>query len=371
MVLPEVFEAMRPFYTEYYGNPSSPHQQGLAPAALIRKARKSMAGLLGCDDGELIFTSCGTESDNMAILGAAEMAGASAHFITTTVEHPAVLNVFKRLQSLGHDVTYLRVNMEGQIDLDELKDALRDDTALVSIMYANNETGVILPMREIVDIVKERGVLFHSDVVQAIGKVSIDVSSIPMDMIAMSAHKFHGPKGVGALFVRRGTRSTPGLLGGGQEHGRRAGTENVAGIAAMAKAFELAHEHLEEYGTRVRALRDKFESALLKTVPDSFVPGASSERLPNTSNICFRGVDNNALLLLLDEVGICASAGSACKSGAGVPSGVLVAMGLPPEDASSAMRFSLSTLTSDADIDYALGQIPAVVKRMRDSAQSR
>jgi cysteine desulfurase len=264
----------------------------------------------------------------------------------------------------------LGVDAEGQIDLDALRDALRDDTALVTIMMANNETGVLFPMDAIAAIVKERGIVLHTDAVQCVGKVPINLADLRVDLLALSAHKFHGPKGVGATFVRDGTPCRSLLLGGSQERGRRAGTENVAGAVAMALALELAVEHLDHYQTETRRLRDKLEQELLAAVPDCFVNGANSPRLPNTSSICFRGADASAMLLLLDEVGICASAGSACKSGSGAASPVLAAMGVSPSDARGMIRFSLAHDTTEDDIDYTLEHVPAIVKRMRGAARS-
>jgi cysteine desulfurase len=366
-VLPDVFETMRVFHTEQYGNPSSAHRLGSRPASALREARKTVATFLGCDDGEIVFTSCGTESDNLAIRGVLEGERTKMNIVTTAVEHPAVLNPFRRMKAMGHHLTILDVNGDGMVDLDELRGALNDDTALVSIMYANNETGVVFPMAKIAEICRQHGVALHVDAVQAIGKLPLDLSTLPIDMMALSAHKFHGPKGVGAMYVRRSTRYHPILLGGGQERGRRPGTENVAGIVAMAKACEMAAAHMDDYSTRVAAMRDRMENGLLERVPDTEVNGGASPRLPNTSSIMFRGLDAGALTVLLDEVGICASAGSACKSGAGIASPVLTAMGRSTEEAASSMRFSLSTLTSDEDVDYVLEQVPRVVEQMRSS----
>jgi cysteine desulfurase len=368
-VAPEVFEAMRPFYTEYYGNPSSVHHLGTQPAAAVREARKKIAAFLRCDEGELIFTSCGTEADNLAIRGVLEGEKKRMHIITSSVEHSAVLNVFKRMETLGHEVTYLGVDKQGQIDVDELRNAVRDDTSFMSLMFANNETGVLFPIDEIAAITKQHNIPFHVDAVQAIGKVPFDLATLPIDMMAMSAHKFHGPKGVGALFVRKKTRCSPVLLGGGQEHGRRPGTENVAGIVAMSVACDLASRHLPAYQTTVRQLRDKFEATLLDNTPDIYINGSESPRLPNTSSVCFRGVEGHAMIVLLDELGICASAGSACKSGAGAPSAVLAAMGLSQEDAAGTVRFSLSNLTTEDDIAYATEKIPQVVEKMRSASR--
>lgn len=364
-VAPEVFDAMRPYFVDHYGNASSVHRASVKAAAALREARKTMARVLGCDEGEIIFTSCGTESDNMAIRGTLEESLGKRHIVTTAVEHPAVLNVVRDLEAHGATVTILGVDRDGQIDLDELRDSLRDDTALVTVMLANNETGVLFPIDEIAAIVKERGVALHTDAVQAVGKVPIDLSKLNVDFLALSAHKFHGPKGVGAMFARKGTPCHSFLLGGGQERGRRAGTENVGGVVAMALALERAAQHMDHYHTVTRDLRDRLEQGLLDAVPGAFVNGARSPRLPNTSSICFPGVDASAMLLLLDEVGICASAGSACKSGAGIASPVLAAMGVPAGDARGMIRFSLAHDTTAEDIDYTLEHVPGIVERMR------
>jgi cysteine desulfurase len=363
-VVPAVFDAMRPYFVELYGNPSSPHHMGDKPASAVRDARTRVAQFLGCTDAEVVFTSCGSESNNLALRGVLD-AAKGRHVITTAVEHSAVMNPAKRLASTGYDVTLLSVDRGGRLNLDELRDSLRDDTALVSVMFANNETGVIFPIDRIAEIAHARGVPLHVDCVQGVGKVPIDLKSMGADLVSFSAHKFHGPKGVGALVVRRGTKWAPVFLGGGQERNRRPGTENVAGIVGMATACDFAESHLAKYQTDVRRLRDLLESELLARIPDSFVNGIASERLPNTSSLGFLGVDGNALLVLLDEVGICVSAGSACKSGAGLPSHVLAAMGLAPEEAASCLRFSLSALTTDEEIAYGIEHIPAIVARMR------
>ncbi len=363
-VAPMVWDAMGPYFTEHYGNPSSPHHMGDKPASAVRDARARVASFLGCADAEVVFTSCGTESNNLAIRGALE-AAKGRHVVTTAVEHSAVMNPVKRLGSVGYDTTVLAVDRGGRVNLDELRTSLRDDTALVSAMFANNETGVIFPIDRIAEIVHARGIPLHVDCVQGVGKVPVDLKALGADLVSFSAHKFHGPKGVGALVVRKGTRWAPVFLGGAQERNRRPGTENVPGIVAMAAACDFAQSHLEHCQTETRRLRDLMESELLDRVPDTFVNGVASERLPNTSSIGFLGVDGNALLILLDEVGICTSAGSACKSGAGLPSHVLAAMGLSPEEAASSLRFSLSALTTEDEITYCIEQIPAIVERMR------
>ena len=369
-VLPAVFEAMRPFLTEHFGNPSSPHCMGDKPASAIRDARAKVAALLGGTDNEIVFTSCGTESNNIAIRGMADMNRDKRHIITTAVEHSAVLNPVKRYASLGYDVTILAVDRAGRLDLDELRGALREDTALVSVMFANNETGVIFPIDRIAELAHARGVPVHVDAVQGVGKVPINVKTLGADLVALSGHKLHGPKGVGALYIRKGTKWAPVFLGGSQERGRRPGTENVAGIVALGVACEHAQATLALYHTGVRAHRDRFEKELLAGISDSFVNGIASERLPNTSNIGFAGIDGNAMLVLLDEVGICVSAGSACKSGAGLPSHVLAAMGLSPEEAASCLRFSMSSLTTAEDVDTCIQHVPAIVERMRLNSMS-
>ena len=366
-VAPEIVEAMTPYLTQFYGNPSSVHRLGARPAGAIRAARRSIAGLIGCADEEIIFTSCGTESDNLAIQGVLDATPDKKHIVTTAVEHSAVTKVFQRLESKGYQATYISVDHDGKIDTAQLANSLTDDTALVSVMVANNETGVLFPMEEITSIVKQRDIPLHVDAVTAVGKVPIDLSKFPVDLLAISGHKIHAPKGVGVLYCRSGTPLEPQMLGAGQERGRRPGTENVPGIVAMGMACEVAAQKLKTYDTDVRRLRDRFEAGLLDAIPDAIVNGANSPRIPNTSNVLFRGVDAHAMLLLMDEVGICASAGSACKSRAGQVSAVLMAMGLAPEDAGASIRFSLSAWTGDEEIDYALTEIPKIIARMRRS----
>lgn len=366
-VAPEVVDVMAPFFTELYGNPSSGHRLGTKPAAAVRTARKSVADLLGCGEDEIIFTSCGTESDNLAILGVLAALPDRRHVVTTSVEHSAVSNVLRQLESKGYDITYVAVDGEGRLDFGELEESLRDDTALVSAMLANNETGVLFPIERIAAVVERRRIPLHVDAVTAVGKVPIDLSRLPVDLLAISGHKFHAPKGIGVLYCRNGTPFEAVMAGAGQERGRRPGTENVPGIVGMGKACELAAQKLDYYDTEVRRLRDRFESRLLDTIDDVAINGARAPRIPNTSNVLFRGVDAHAMLTLMDEVGICASAGSACKSRAGQVSAVLLAMGLPPEDAGASIRFSLSAWTSEDDIDYAVDEITHIVERMRRS----
>ncbi|GFM32156.1 cysteine desulfurase NifS [Desulfovibrio subterraneus] len=368
---PAVLEAMMPFLTELYGNPSSMHRFGGQVGQHLVKAREQVAASLGARPDEILFTACGTESDNTAIWSALNSQPDKKHIITTRVEHPAVLNLVQHLEKRGYEATYLGVNAKGQLDLDELRDAIRKDTALVSIMYANNETGVVFPMDEIAAIVKERGVQMHTDAVQVVGKLPIDVSSLPVDYLALSGHKLHAPKGIGALYVRKGTPFRPFMRGGHQERGRRAGTENAASIVALGKACELATVNMEEERTRVKALRDRLEAGLLAAVPDSLVNGDITSRLPNTSSIAFKYVEGEAILLLMDGHGICASSGSACTSGSLEPSHVLRAMGVPFTYAHGSIRFSLSRFNTDADVDLVLREVPPIINRLREISPFR
>ena len=365
MVAPEVLEAMVPYFSELYGNPSSMHSFGGQVGTRLKEARASIAQSLGCRPDELIFTSCGSEGDNTAILSALAAQPEKRHLITTRVEHPAVLSLAKHLEEKDYEVTYLGVDDKGRLDLDELSRAIRKDTALVSIMYANNETGTIFPIPEIAALCKARGVLLHTDAVQAVGKVAIDLSKLPVDMLVLSGHKLHAPKGVGVLYVRKGTPFRPFLIGGHQEHGRRAGTENTAGIIGLAKALELSMANIDVENTRVRALRDRLEQGLLATIPNSQVNGDTEHRLPNTSSVAFKFVEGEAILLMLDQYGICASSGSACTSGSLEPSHVLRAMGVPFTFAHGSIRFSLSRYTTDADIDLVLDKLPGIIETLR------
>lgn len=367
MVAPEVFEAMRPFLTEKYGNPSSMHTFGGQVHHNIESARQSAADLLGASHlSEIIFTSCGTESDNTAIIGTLRSYPEKRHIITTKVEHPAVLNLCQYLETAGYRVTYLNVDGEGMIDLNELKASIDHDTALISVMYANNETGAIFPIEEIAEIARARGIVFHTDAVQAAGKIPFKMTKLPVDLLSVSGHKIHAPKGVGMLYVRRGTKFTPFLIGGHQERGRRGGTENVASIVGLGVASELARKNIEEENKRVRGLRDKLENALLKTISHSRVNGHREKRLPNTSNISFEFIEGEAILLKLDEKGIAASSGSACTSGSLTPSHVLRAMGIPFTFIQGSIRFSLSRYNSESDIDYIIEQLPPIIKRLRE-----
>ncbi len=363
-VAAEVLEEMLPYFEDLYGNPSSLHRFGRPVRQAVEEARERVAELLGAWPDEVIFTSCGTESDNAAIRGVLEALPDKRHLVTTQVEHPAVLSLCRYLEGRGYEVTYLSVDRRGLLDLEELRASLREDTALVSIMFANNETGVLFPMEEIAEIVKERGIVLHTDAVQAVGKVEIDLRRLPIDLLSLSGHKFYAPKGVGALFVRRGTPWVPFVLGGHQEGGRRAGTENTASIVGLGKASELAKEEVADQG-RIKALRDKLERGIMESIPQVFLNGDPDRRLPNTSNLCFVGVEGEALLLRLDDEGIAVSTGSACSSGSGEPSHVLRAMKVPEPAVHGAIRFSLGRYTTEEDIDYVLEKVPTVVQELR------
>jgi cysteine desulfurase len=362
---PAVFEEMRPYFCELYGNPSSMHTFGGQVGAKLAEARERVAALLGCEPAEIVFTSCGTEGDSTAIRSALEAQPEKRHLVTTKVEHPAVLNLANHLVKKGYHLTLLGVDSQGMIDLDELRASLRDDTALVSLMYANNETGTIFPIQAAAELVKSRGIPFHTDAVQAVGKIALDLKTLPVDYLVLSGHKLHAPKGVGALFVRRRTPFRPFLIGGHQERGRRAGTENVPGIVALGKACELAGAHLAEENTRVRALRDRLEQGLLAAIPDARLNGHPTERLPNTASLAFKFVEGEAILLLLDQHGICASSGSACTSGSLEPSHVLRAMGVPFTYAHGSIRFSLSRFTTQAEVDAVVTELPRIIERLR------
>ncbi len=362
---PVVFEEMRPYFCDLYGNPSSMHSFGGQVGKKLGEARERVAAVLGCDPAEIVFTSCGTEGDNTAIRSALEAQPDKRHIVTTKVEHPAVLNLVNHLVKKGYHLTLLGVDEQGMIDLDELRDSLRDDTAIVSIMWANNETGTVFPVAEAADIVKSRGILFHTDAVQAVGKIPIDLRSVPIDFLVLSGHKLHAPKGIGALFVRRGTPFRPFMIGGHQERGRRGGTENVPGIIALGKACELAAAHMEEENTRVRELRDRLERGLLAAIPDTRLNGHPTERLPNTLNLSFKFVEGEAILLLLDQIGVCASSGSACTSGSLEPSHVLRAMGVPFTYAHGSVRFSLSRFNTREEVDFVVREMPKIIERLR------
>jgi len=361
-----VFEEMRPYFCELYGNPSSMHFFGGQVQRKIDEARNRTASLLGAHPEEIIFTSCGTESNNTAIRSALEAFPERRHIITTRVEHPAVLTPCRNLSKKGYRVTELSVDGEGRLDLDELRKVIDEDTAIVSVMYANNETGVVFPVEEVGAVVKEKGVLFHTDAVQAVGKIPLNMADSTVDMLSLSGHKLHAPKGIGALYVRKGTPFRPFLVGGHQERSRRAGTENTAGIIALGKASELAGQYLEDENTRVKAMRDRLESEILRLIPNVRVNGGGTLRLPNTCSVAFEYVEGEAILLLLSEKGICASSGSACTSGSLEPSHVLRAMGVPFTCAHGSIRFSLSRFTTDEEIDAVIRELPPIIHRLRE-----
>ena len=369
MVAPEVKEAMLPYLCDHYGNPSSMHSFGGNVGRAVDHAREQVAALFGCQPTEVVFTSCGTESDNAAILSALLSNPEKKHIVTSRVEHPAVRTLGITLKKRGYAVTELPVDKDGLLDLEHLKRAIHpDQTAVVSLMAANNETGVLFPVQEAAAICKEKGVLFHTDAVQVAGKIPMNFSGSDstIDMAAISGHKFHAPKGVGALYVKRGTRFRPFMIGGHQERGRRGGTENVPGIVALGVASELAISGLEEENTRVRKLRDKLEAGLLASCPDAILNGDKDQRTPNTVNISFQYVEGEAILLMMNDLGICASSGSACTSGSLEPSHVMRAMGVPFTAAHGSTRFSLSRYTTEEEIDYVLEHMPKIITRLRE-----
>jgi cysteine desulfurase len=363
-VAPEVVETMLPYLTELYGNPSSMHTFGGQVGKAVKQAREQVAALLGADESEIVFTSCGTEGNNTAIQAALRAQPDKRHIITTAVEHPAVLNVCKQLEKQGYRVTYLSVDSKGQLDLMELEASLTGDTALVSTMYANNETGTIFPIEQIGLRVKDAGALYHVDAVQVGGKVPLNMKTGTIDLLTISGHKLHAPKGIGALYIRRGTRFRPFLVGGHQERGRRAGTENVPGLIGLGKAAEMALANLADI-KHEKKLRDRLEKTLLSSIPDTQINGDPKNRLPNTTNIGFKYIEGEAILLMLNQYGVCASSGSACTSGSLEPSHVLRAMGLPYTILHGSIRFSLSRYTTEAEIDRVLELMPGIVEKLR------
>jgi len=364
-VAEEVLEEMRPLFCELYGNPSSMHTFGGQIGRKIRHARQQVADLLGCESSEIIFTSCGTESDNAAIKGTLAAVPNKRKIITTRVEHPAVLTVCRELENHSYTVVELAVDKQGQIDLAELEEQIDDDTALVTIMYANNETGVVFPIEKIAELVKTKGTVFHTDAVQVVGKIPLNLSKSKIDLLSLSGHKLHAPKGVGVLYVRKGTRISPFMLGGHQEAGRRAGTENVPGIVGLGKACELAAKNIEQENQRVKYLRDKLENSILQNCPQCRLNGDKDNRLPNTTNLSFEYIEGEAILLMLDKYGICASSGSACTSGSLEPSHVLRAMGVPLTAAHGSVRFSLSRYNTEKEVDYTIKKMPEIVNKLR------
>jgi cysteine desulfurase len=365
MVAPEVFECMKPFLGDKYGNPSSFHSFGGKVRKDIDKAREQVAQMLGAMPEEVVFTGCGTESDNAAIFGALELAGPDKkHVIITRVEHEAVLQVGQYLREKGYRVTVLPVDKHGSLDLDQLSSSITDDTAVVSTMWANNETGVLFPVDRIAEIAKSKGVLYHTDAVQAGGKIPIDLGKLQADFLTLSGHKFHAPKGVGVLFVRKGIKLPPYVRGGHQESGMRAGTENVASIVGLGVAAELAVKSMPEDSERESRLRDKLEKGILAACENVYVNGAN--RGPNTLNVSFEYVESEAILMLLDDLGICTSSGSACTTGNLEPSHVLRAMGISNMLAYGSIRFSLSRYTTEEEIDYVLENLPPIIQRLRE-----
>jgi len=375
-VEPEVLDAMLPYFSGEFGNAASIHTPGQRARGAVETAREQVAALIGARAQEIVFTSGGTESDNHAVFGVVVQAflpvptsknpDPSPHIITTAIEHEAVLNACQALEKSGVRVTFLAANREGQIDLDELRQAVRPETVLITVMHANNELGTVQPLEEVGRIAKERDIYFHTDAVQSAGKVPIDVNKLGVDLLSLSAHKFYGPKGIGALYIRGGTRLRQLLYGGHHQRGFRPGTENVAGIVGLGKAAEIARESLAADARRVSTLRDKLEQGLLARVPHARVNGGASLRTPNTTNLVFPGIEGEALLIALDLKGLACSTGAACSSGAVEPSHVLTAIGLPPEEARASLRFSLGRHTAEQEIDFALQVVPSAVEQLRE-----
>jgi len=366
MTAPEVLESMQPFFSKLYGNPSSMHQFGGQVKKHIDRAREQVAALIGAHSSEIIFTSGGTESDNAAIRGVLAATPEKKHIITSRVEHPAVKNVFQYLGQNGYRVSELSVDRQGRLDLDELREVLDDDTVLVSLMWANNETGVIFPVEQAAEMTRAAGAVFHCDAVQAVGKIPIDLGRTSIDLLSISGHKLHAPKGIGVLYVRKGTHSMPFLLGGHQELGRRAGTENVPAIVGLGRACQLANDAISVENTAVKDVRDRLERALLERSIDASVNGDTVNRLPNTTNISFKYIEGESILILLSEVGIAASSGSACTSGSLEPSHVLRAMGVPFTRVHGSVRFSLSRYTTAEDVDYIVDNMIRIERRLRE-----
>lgn len=366
-VAPEVLEAMIPYLSDFYGNPSSIHRFGGQLAAHIETAREQVAAMLGAAyPTEILFTSCGTESDSSAILSAVSCCPKRHKIVTSCVEHPAVLNLCRDLERKGYRIAEIPVDSKGRLDMERAREMIDDDTVIVSVMWANNETGNIHPVAELAELAHRAGALFHTDAVQVAGKIPLNLKDLNIDMLSISGHKFHAPKGVGALYIRRGTRFHPFVLGGHQESGRRAGTENIASITGMGKAAELSLAHLAEEQNQVRFLRDKLEKTVLETIPAVRVNGDVEHRLPNTANISFEYIEGESILMLLDMDGICASSGSACTTGSLEPSHVMRAMGVPYTAAHGAIRFSFSRYNTEAEVDFTLSKLPGVIERLRN-----
>lgn len=366
MVDPEIVQEMLPYFSEQYGNPSSIHEFGNKVGFALKKARKQIQNLLGAEhDSEIIFTSCGTESDSTAILSALKAQPERNEIITTVVEHPAVLTLCEHLEKEGYKVHYLKVDKKGRLDLEEYKAALSDKVAVVSVMWANNESGTLFPVLEMAELAHAAGVMFHTDAVQAVGKIPVDLKSSKIDMLSISGHKLHAPKGIGVLYLRRGVRFRPLLRGGHQERGRRAGTENATSIVGLGKAAEMAQSHIEFENTQVKAMRDRLEQGILAAVPHCFVTGDPDNRLPNTANIAFEYVEGEAILMLLNKKGIAASSGSACTSGSLEPSHVMRAMDIPYTAAHGSTRFSLSRYNTMEEVEYVISEVPAIIAQLR------
>ncbi|MDR1145389.1 MAG: aminotransferase class V-fold PLP-dependent enzyme [Verrucomicrobiales bacterium] len=363
-VSPSVFEAMVPYLTEHYGNASSAYRSGRVARAAVERAREQVADLLGCEPREVVFTGCATESDNAAISSALHTTG-HRHVIVSAVEHSAIKNHAEHLERLGYGVTFLPVAGDGTLTVQQVAAALRPDTAIVSVMWANNETGVLFPVAEIGELCRARGVLFHTDAVQVVGKLPVNLAGLQVDFLSLSGHKFHAPKGVGALYVRRRAKFVPYLIGGHQEKGKRGGTENVPHLVGLGQAAVEAKRHLAAEAAAVLRLRDKLEHTVLEKIPDTFVNGHRQRRTPNTSSLAFAGLEAEALLLLLDQHNVSASAGSACTTGAVEISHVLKAMGVPPDRAVGTLRFSLSARNTEAEVDYVLGILPPLIAKLR------
>ena len=364
-IAPEVLAAMLPFLSENYGNPSSSYQFGKVAGEHVKTAREQVAALIHADPREVLFTSCGTESNNSAIHSALVTQAGKRHVITTAVEHSANIKFCEFLQKRGYEVTFMPVEAEGSIDVHLLEKSIRPDTAIVSVMWANNETGVIFPIEEIAALCRSKNVLFHTDAVQTPGKIAINVRELGVDFLSLSAHKLHAPKGVGMLYVKSRTKYQPYVIGGGQEQGRRGGTENVASIVGFGRAAELALASLDDENTRVRALRDRLEQSLMSAIPNTTRNGDPTSRLPNTTNLAFDYVEAESILLLLDQAGICASSGSACTTGSLDPSHVLVAMGISPARARASIRFSLGIYNTEEEVDYVAAQVPQIISKLR------
>ncbi|MBW1900821.1 MAG: cysteine desulfurase NifS [Deltaproteobacteria bacterium] len=364
-VAEEVIESMLPYFHDVYGNPSSAHSFGGQIAGKVNGAREQVAALLNAMPEEIIFTSCGTESDNTAIMSALANGKGKNHVVTSRVEHPAVRSLCVHLSSQGYRITEIPVDREGLLDMEYYEKSLTPDTAIVSLMWANNETGVLFPVEKAAEMARERGIPFHTDAVQAVGKIPIAMNKNVIDMLSVSGHKLHAPKGLGVLYVRKGTKFFPYLIGGHQETGRRGGTENTPYIIGLGTACELAERNIKEENTRVKNLRDKLENEICSRIPSSRINGDVLKRIPNTSNISFEFVEGESILLMMDEFGICASSGSACTSGSLQPSHVLRAMGVPFTMAHGSIRFSLSIYNNEEDIDFVIEKMPAIIERLR------